>query len=180
MGLKEYVNDATNEDLNGEVSLIKFDFWENRNQAISTYNYCAKDIKRMYKLYVDMGNTGHYVFDDAIRFKIIKMTECFKYLSMIMRFKFYAHISNRDDAINTMNSDILTNTQVERLNELLDDRNESAHERNAYECYMFEQEMQNIKNDVNDLTDIFTAFISEYESNMGITFTDTGWFNQNN
>ena len=175
MGLWKYVTNATDQQLNSDVWGVRFDFLENRNQAVNTYNYCISDLKRMYKLYVDMGNTGHYVFDDAIRFKIIKLTECFKYLSLIIRIKFYSHIRDKQIAFDTINKSILTDVQIKRLDELLGVRNGTAHEKDAYECYMFEQEMENIKNDINDLTDIFNAFISEYERQKGIKFNDSGW-----
>lgn len=175
MGLWQNIRNATDQELNSEVWGVRFDFIENRNQAVNTYNYCIKDIRRMYKLYMDMGNTGHNVFEDAIRFKIIKLTECFKYLSLIIRIKFYSNIKNNDVAFDTINNDILNNNQIQRLHEIINGRNGTAHERDAYECYMFEQEMENIKNDINDLTDIFNAFILEYERLQGIQFIDKGW-----
>lgn len=175
MNLKDYIQSLTDDQLNNEMKVHYFDFRENREHVIATYKYCLKDPTRISKLYIDMGNNGHNVFEDAIRFKFIKLVECFKKVSNIMRIKFYGDLP-KESVFDTMNKDILENeSTVEYLNELIDDRNSMAHETDSYEFYMFEHESENIKFDLDFLTCIFLSFIGAYESKMGINLIKEEW-----
>ncbi len=123
-----------------------------------------------------MDYSGHNVFEDAIRFKFIKLVECFKKVSNIVRIKFYSHISNNKKAFDIMNQEIIKDDDViNNLESLIDTRNMIAHETKSYELFMIEQKYENIKIYLDFLTCIFLYFVQYYERKMNIEIIDEKW-----
>lgn len=170
MDLQNYLKLLSEEELDDEVVIHYVDYKENQEHLIHTYKYYMENPQKISQLYKDMGYTGHNIFEDAIRFKFLKLVECFKKVSNIMRKKFYGDIKNIKDAYNIMNKDIFDEDEdrINYLQNLINNRNSIAHETDSYELFVFENESEDLKIDIDFLTVSFLSLICYYEERENI------------
>ncbi|MGL5558234.1 MAG: hypothetical protein ACRDC3_03740 [Paraclostridium dentum] len=157
MNIATHIHNLKIDSLNEYAFEIKLDFYSNINMVEKTLLYWEKNRTKVNDLYIDLNN-GHNIFEDSIRFRILKSIECLKKLFTIIRFRFYKGTNYEN-----INKKILTAQQIQSLEEILGNRNSTAHETDAFELFALEFEFQQIKRMINEIKDIFEILLTEYE-----------------